>query len=144
MRRVIRVYNRGAPDATLLQRGRACVFDNVNFGKVKMKVKVNEAEDNVLDYLVGVCEGKHKVSVDTDSFDGTKRINYGGMYPEWSSNWQFGGEIIEREGISLECDEFARWHANGGWSSDEPLLSAMRCYVVSKLGDEVEVPDEFK
>jgi hypothetical protein len=24
-----------------------------------------------------------------------------------------------------------------------PLIAAMRCYVTSKLGDEVEVPDEL-
>ena len=25
-----------------------------------------------------------------------------------------------------------------------PLIAAMRCYVASKLGDEVEVPEELK
>jgi Protein of unknown function (DUF2591) len=41
--------------------------------------------------------------------------------------------------------EFPRW----GWKaaehfpSDEPLIAAMRCYVASKLGDEVEIPKDL-
>ena len=29
------------------------------------------------------------------------------------------------------------------FSGPTPLVAAMRCYVASKLGDEVEVPDEL-
>ena len=32
-----------------------------------------------------------------------------------------------------------RWWRNG----PTPLIAAMRCYVISKLGEEVEVPDEL-
>ncbi|MFG5778246.1 phage protein NinX family protein [Comamonas sp. J-3] len=39
------------------------------------------------------------------------------------------------------------WHAgvdgkrNVAWHETEPLVAAMRCYVASKLGSEVDVPD---
>lgn len=31
----------------------------------------------------------------------------------------------------------------GGYYGPTPLIAAMRCYVASKLGDEVEIPDEL-
>jgi len=79
------------------------------------------------------------------------------MYKRWaipySTNWAQGGPIIEREAHNL-------FKHNGGtdWccacnvrregytaiitaDGPTPLIAAMRCYVASKLGDEVEVPD---
>ena len=95
-----------------------------------MIVKTKDLSGAALDWAVAKCEVGDAINeIDDPHF--------------YSSDWAQGGPIIERGGISLECDEFARWHANGGWSSDTPLLAAMRCYVVSKLGDEVEVPDEW-
>jgi hypothetical protein len=72
--------------------------------------------------------------------------------PEWvarqsnaSIDWDQGGPIIERERIGLRDD------GGDGWAADDyiratmhgptPLIAAMRCYVASKLGDEVDVPD---
>ena len=70
-----------------------------------------------------------------------------------STDWSDGGPIIEREGINM------RLHSGTDkqpiafvWVSHQPahrqhgptpLIAAMRCYVASKLGDEVEVPDEL-
>lgn len=70
-----------------------------------------------------------------------------------SSDWMFGGPIIERERIAL-VNSGGEWDAyvRGGYTHDEgvtgaaessgptPLIAAMRAYVASKLGDEVEVP----
>ena len=66
-----------------------------------------------------------------------------------STDWAQGGLIIEREGICITYDPFVnRWAAivSGGDSihADTPLIAAMRCYVASKLGDEVEIPKELK
>jgi hypothetical protein len=69
-------------------------------------------------------------------------------YP--STDWAQGGAIIERELIELGL--FAdQWRAvmhldDGGIYQDgtTPLIAAMRCYVASKLGDEVEIPEELK
>lgn len=65
-----------------------------------------------------------------------------------SSNWVQGGPIIEREGISWHCGNKTSWHAYGYGSSENfsgptPLIAAMRCYVASKLGDEVDIPEEL-
>ena len=67
----------------------------------------------------------------------------------YSAFWAQGGPIIERGGIAVERKIIEgttehEWkayvpyiHAYG----PTPLIAAMRCYVASKLGDEVEVPD---
>ena len=70
-----------------------------------------------------------------------------------STNWAQGGSIIEREGITVG-PYFSRFFAarkgaiDNDWQIDEegptPLIAAMRCYVASKLGDEVVLPEELK
>ena len=63
-----------------------------------------------------------------------------------STNWSQGGPIIERERITLIA------MPNGSWATSTPLhtfhqptplIAAMRCFVASKLGDEVEIPTEL-
>ena len=73
-----------------------------------------------------------------------------------SSDWAIGGPIIEREWIEIvpwpnESDENLRWRATQhdvpgvlSVTGPTPLIAAMRCYVASKLGDEVEVPEALK
>lgn len=66
-----------------------------------------------------------------------------------STDWAQGGPIIEREGIELLCESLGfRWVAmpqrGPEWRGPTPLIAAMRCYVASKLGDEIEVPKELK
>jgi hypothetical protein len=66
---------------------------------------------------------------------------------EYSADWAQGGPIIERERIEIRGD------GNDGWLADDyihgivegqtPLIAAMRCYVASKMGDEVEIPEEL-
>lgn len=70
-----------------------------------------------------------------------------------STAWAQGGPIIERERIAIRYEtdwEVPNW---GAWRVDvddrqeimgeTPLIAAMRCYVASKLGAVVEVPDEL-
>jgi hypothetical protein len=53
--------------------------------------------------------------------------------------------------IKLKTSELTLWEATAYTkdaqdivqSGPTPLTAAMRCYVASKLGDEVEVPDEL-
>jgi hypothetical protein len=76
-----------------------------------------------------------------------------------STNWAHGGPIIERELIGIErCIHACEYH---GWRAlkdhpfdasipeettwgETPLVAAMRFYVASKLGDEVEIPEGLK
>ena len=71
------------------------------------------------------------------------------IYPEYmtdySTDWAHGGPIIEREWISLWQVGRNYWKADKGGlhsaQSETPLIAAMRCYVASKLGDNVELPE---
>jgi hypothetical protein len=69
----------------------------------------------------------------------------------YSTDWNEGGPIIEREWVSVEKrDNELHWSAtlrfaNGNRTRERgptALIAAMRCYVASKLGDEVNVPEE--
>lgn len=80
----------------------------------------------------------------------------------FSHKWESGGPIIEREKIILlpperenTVDSFmgtswtAGWEYNYDWcmagecKGSTPLIAAMRCYVASKMGEEVEIPEEL-
>lgn len=74
-----------------------------------------------------------------------------------STNWAQGGPIVEREGISLlylyVTDNPFRWAATQKPTIKKVkpeslygptlLIAGLRCYVASKLGDEVEIPEEL-
>ena len=116
-----------------------------------MKVKTSEAKDQVLEYLVAKCEGKpvlvigdtvyDKWAID-EGCDGDNSLHY-------STDWAQGGPIIEREKMTVESLDTG-WLAtrieHPAFSEEQgptPLIAAMRCYVASKLGDEVEIPEEL-
>lgn len=72
-----------------------------------------------------------------------------------SGDWMQGGPIIEKHGIHLEWSESHEHWLAYSWDrfsnpnhhmtdGDTALIAAMRCYVASKLGDEVEIPEELK
>lgn len=70
-----------------------------------------------------------------------------------SRSWMFGGPIIDREHITLLSPtnngswnwiaDKGRVRCFSGGADRSPLTAAMRCHVTSKLGDEVEVPEEL-
>ena len=110
-----------------------------------MKIKTSEAKDQVLDYLVAQCEG-----IETKNYSGALTIRYDGDWWQPSTDWAQGGPIIERKriGIVPSEDDANVWVGSmfePDWKFNRtgptPLIAAMRCYVASKLGDEVEVPD---
>lgn len=135
------------------------------------KIKTSELTDAALDWAVAKCEGAlhplGNVVIEGGSLwlaiDGEAHtymeedVRY-----EPSFDWSQGGPIIEREGIDLYCNVPASIaERNNGWLSSwrakyhrcgvgseifygpTPLIAAMRCYVASKLGDEVEIPEEL-
>ena len=67
-----------------------------------------------------------------------------------STDWSQGGPIIEREQVELRYSE-DKWYAQPKdmdsicqrKSGLSPLVAAMRCYVASKLGYTVEIPNEL-
>lgn len=78
-----------------------------------------------------------------------------------SRDWTQGGPIIEREGINVERGNdlifpkgnekgeyyeplwLASYEAGRKFHGQTALIAAMRCYVATQKGDEVEVPDEI-
>ncbi len=70
-----------------------------------------------------------------------------------SNSWWQGGPIIEREGINLfqrkgaAAKEGKAWLAydnkNPEMAGPTPLIAAMRCFVASKLGDDIDLPKEL-
>jgi hypothetical protein len=74
-----------------------------------------------------------------------------------STEWALGGAIIESEWISVSKPvNSLTWVATMHYQNEDtddvmwmeetgttPLVAAMRCYVASKLGDDVEVPEEL-
>lgn len=104
-------------------------------------MKTSELSGAALDWAVSKCEGIQWEQGDLDAQE------YGpGFRP--STNWAHGGPIIERERIELRGDGDKGWIADDNLNPSQwgptPLIAAMRCYVASKLGDEVEVPEGLK
>ena len=66
-----------------------------------------------------------------------------------STDWAQGGAIIEREKIEvfIEDEGWKAYSSNSlpkNFDGETPLIAAMRCYVASKVGDEIEIPEELK
>ena len=119
-----------------------------------MKLKTSELIGPALDWAVAKCEStpvaKHSTGrmylVDTPWGD-KSRVKWIAEYGP-SRHWAQGGPIIEREHIAVWWDGI--WHSKyDGCRPDQvqdaltPLIAAMRCFVASKLGDEVDVPEEL-
>lgn len=111
------------------------------------KIKTSELIDTALDWAVSEC------NYVTCYFDHKGRLMEERGDLSWvyapSTDWSQGGPIIERERIASnysakrDCwfaESYDEKHVEAGGT---PLIAAMRCYVASKLGDEVDVPDEL-
>ena len=110
-----------------------------------MKIKTSELTGAALDWAVTKCETGQPLDRNGPFIVAFK----------YSTDWSQGGPIIERERIDLK-----QWH--GSWTAEleflpdddthyrygkgagpTPLIAAMRCYVASKLGDEIDIPEEL-
>ena len=119
-------------------------------------MKTSELTGAALDWAVAKCEGRGFVFGETDYTDGRtyQRGTAQATGPHYSTDWAQGGPIIERERISVGDQthihgqpEHSAWYATnrkGAYGlAPTPLIAAMRCYVASKLGDEVNIPEEL-
>ena len=114
-------------------------------------MKTSELTGAALDWAVAKCEGYKPEYWDDDRLCFTD--DWGADF-EPSCDWSQGGKIIEREEISINRDfhlsrvEWAAWtpapirdDAEAFGYGETPLVAAMRCYVASKLGEEVQLPE---
>lgn len=110
-----------------------------------MLVKTSELIGSNLDWAVAKCE---------------ETIYHGPAWTKFSSDWSQAGPIIEREKFDristnvsggftvskkfvelLDDDSYSiRWVHGSGPTT---LIATMRCYVASKLGNTVEIPDDL-
>lgn len=115
-----------------------------------MKIKTNELTGTALDWAVAKCE-REIVNIDRSTKEVVVfiRDNYFSYSP--STEWTRGGPIIEREKMSFMREASTGFNVKAFYSMASKfeypqigttmLEAAMRCYVASKLGDEVDVPD---
>lgn len=113
-------------------------------------MKTAELIDTALDWAVSEC------NYVTCCFDHKGRLMEERGDLSWvyapSTIWSQGGPIIEREGITVSQGSPVKgleWMACDRGSSciqhgPTYLIAAMRCYVASKLGEEIEIPEELQ
>ncbi len=123
-----------------------------------MKLKVRELTGVELDRAVAKCEGI-RVSRDVQlphgkletSWDPVTRWENAGNIYSPSTDWALAGPIIDKGLIVLSPYGYSdeAWHATTLISfkhvtmyGDTPLIAAMRCYVASRLGEEIDDPKD--
>ena len=115
-------------------------------------MKTAELTGPALDWAVAKCEGYQPVFTNGSILPVfRKNEDTETTIRKYSTNWSQGVPIIERERMMLEPYN-DQWRAHK--FTDEPpfvkafgptpLIAAVRCYVTSKLGDEVEIPEELQ
>jgi len=111
-----------------------------------MKIKTSELIGSALEWAVAKCEGYEDKDfcLDDKYFRDEDDVWYSP-----STDWSQGGPIIERGLIVISPDPQHGWRARPYMDLTEfygptPLIAAMRCYVASKLGDKIEIPENLK
>lgn len=119
-------------------------------------MKTAELRGADLDWAVAKCETPPPCGSFLDEV--VVHPDYNNFHP--STDWAQGGPIIDREGIDLYCNVATNpshpdkpwrgsWRARYcrmGYGTEfsygaTALEAAMRCYVASKLGDDVDIPE---
>ena len=125
-----------------------------------MKIKTKSLTGAALEWAVAKCEGKVEQGV-----YGTPELLASGLHLHYcdvllshpyspSTDWAEGGPIVQRERmevmpcmdvlvekwIATHCLRQSKWTQECG---PTPLIAVMRAFCCSKLGDEVDIPDEL-
>lgn len=124
-------------------------------------INTADATGAALDWLVAKALG---LNSNTDPEVRTQYVGYAGFadangfgydIKNYSTDWSQGGPIIADNALNLhywveesEYGDEKRWESGHHNSRHRmfgptPLIAAMRCFVASKLGDIVEVPEEL-
>ena len=125
-----------------------------------MKIKTDKLTGAALDWAVTKCE---KIAIGAPkylTFAQEFKLMHDAGDLAYSTDWARGGPIIDRMKlnrlttntwggytasvkvtlINTDDDEYMVWTHGSG---PTPLIAVMRCYAASKLGDEVDVPEEL-
>lgn len=120
-----------------------------------MKIKTQELTGAALDWAV--CKAAGLLDAYPNVAKNFAKLHAKGTTAKYifpSTDWSQGGTIIEREGIEIQKGNplyFPKGNENGDYyeplwiagkmHGSTPLIAAMRCYVASKLGEEIDVPE---
>lgn len=123
-----------------------------------MKIKADLLDGVALDWAVAQCEGWRTVDHTILCQTWVERKNARGVMDScpihslrFSTEWAFGGPIMEkilgfrvrhcRAGTPKSYYEACIHNTEGDWVAFGPtlLVAAMRVFVASKLGDEIDV-----
>ena len=126
-------------------------------------MKTSELTGAALDWAVAKCEGAKAAPLKAGGpMHLFLEVGFSPLPYSPSTDWEHGGPIIEQEGINLtmfvegevDPEDVGSWCAaydRDNFGDDEksctastPLVAAMRCFCASRLGDEVDVPEELK
>lgn len=129
-------------------------------------IKTKDLTDAALDWAVAKCEGEYEWNLEPVRFIYLRKdgLSHSGIFC-YSTDWGHGGPIVSREHINLR-----QTFTEGGYRTSQSmdavnakidlpngatvfdplkvvqeygptdLIAAMRCYVASKVGDEIEIP----
>lgn len=141
---------------------RVNLFNLTKWMKI-VKVNVREVEVHVLNWLVAQCRHKEKrhsygepvFTAKTKRVYETEGLRHAGVIYTPSTDPKQAYTIIYHEKISIvfrKANDY--WLATCDVGCDalpkpryatgpDPLIAAMRCYVISKMGEVVDVPEEL-
>ena len=121
-------------------------------------MKTSELTDLALNWAVATCEGGTGLWYDGIAtywitINGKDRALSKGWAQSYTppTDWAQGGSIIEREDMTISHSPYDHvvYGRTRPWCAEKkgrmeygptPLIAAMRCFVASKMGDEVEIP----
>jgi hypothetical protein len=108
--------------------------------------KTSELTGPALDWAVAKCEGHYLPQMD-------EYMDVWLIVRRFSADWAMGGPIIEREEVFLAKSILGGWTGSIYVKAKDyncimhaaptPLIAAMRVYVASTLGDEIELPSSL-
>lgn len=116
-----------------------------------MKKRTADLTGAELDYAVALALGRNtRFMASGDAEIMLPQSEHRGVGDKWftflpSTDWSQGGPIIEREKIGLEQSgpdvyAYVQHLPLDGSRGPTPLIAAMRCFVIWKLGEEVDIP----
>jgi hypothetical protein len=120
-----------------------------------MKIRTQALTLLQLDYAVAKANGdESRLLFEGDSDQGITGMRFDPHHAKWSpsTQWDQAGPIIDREDIHwgfgtkdgnkvVIASKFG--HHVKPLLGPTPLIAAMRCFVASRLGDKVEIPEEL-
>jgi hypothetical protein len=107
-----------------------------------LKIASESLNGDALNWAVAKCEGFKPMAA-------AALVIMGDYQP--AINWALAGPIIEREELTLDCRHTGNWQARI-WKdsinnfvevkhSPTALIAAMRCYVMAKIGAQIDIPE---